>query len=142
MRLAERVGVADRIEFLGALPRSHVPPLLRSADVVACCPWYEPFGMVAVEAMACGRPVVATAQGQFLDQAEAGLLRVAAPGDPEELRRVIIDLLDDREAATTMGKAARADLEVNHTDTGWMRAIAAAARAGGVTVNEPAPLIA
>ncbi len=91
---------------------------------------------VVMEAMACGRPVVATAQGQFLDQAEAGLVRVAAPGDPEELRRVIIDLLGDREAATTMGKAARADLEVNHTDTGWMRAVAAAARAGGVTVND------
>ena len=57
-------------------------------------------------------PVVASGQGQFLDQAQAGLMRVAAPGDPEELRRVIIDLLDDREAATTVGKTARAHLEV------------------------------
>ncbi len=97
---------------------------------------------VVMEAMACGRPVVASGQGQFLDQAEAGLVRVAAPGDPEELRRVIIDLLDDREAATTMGKTARAHLEVNHTDTGWMRAVVTAARAGGVTVNEPAPFTA
>ena len=97
---------------------------------------------VVMEAMACGRPVVASGQGQFLDQAQAGLMRVAAPGDPEELRRVIIDLLDDREAATTMGKTARADLEVNHTDIGWMRAVATAARAGGMTVNEPAPPIA
>lgn len=93
---------------------------------------------VVMEAMACGRPVIATAQGQFLDQADAGLLRVAAPGDPEDLRRVVIELLGDREAATTLGKAARADLEAHHTDTGWMRAVVAAARRGGVTVNEPA----
>ncbi|MEZ5412051.1 MAG: glycosyltransferase [Acidimicrobiales bacterium] len=93
---------------------------------------------VVMEAMACGRPVVATAHGQFIDLAGAGLLRVAAPGDPEDLRRVVIELLDDREAALTLGKVARADLEANHTDTGWMGAVVAAARRGGVTVNEPA----
>lgn len=92
---------------------------------------------VVMEAMACGRPVIASGRGQFLDQADAGLLRVAAPGDPEDLRRVVTELLGDPEAATTLGKAARADLEVNHTDTAWMRAIVAAARRGGVTVNDP-----
>jgi len=70
--LAEQAGVTDRVEFLGALPRSAVPPLLRSADVVACCPWYEPFGLVAVEAMACGRPVVATAVGGLAETIEPG----------------------------------------------------------------------
>ncbi len=91
---------------------------------------------VIMEAMACARPVVASGQGQYLDQAEAGLIRVAGPGDPEDLRRVIVELLGDREAATSLGKTARAHLEVNHTDLGWMRAVVTAARAGGVTVND------
>ena len=51
--LAEDVGVADRVTFLGRVDRKDVPGLLRSADVVACVPWYEPFGIVPLEAMAC-----------------------------------------------------------------------------------------
>jgi glycosyltransferase involved in cell wall biosynthesis len=60
---AEAAGLADRVEFRGAVARRDVPALLRSADAVVCTPWYEPFGMVAVEAMACGAPVVASAVG-------------------------------------------------------------------------------
>src|SRR5439155_2044170 len=62
-RLAEAHGITSRVDLRGAVPRDRVPELLRSADVVACCPWYEPFGLVAVEAMACGVPVVASAVG-------------------------------------------------------------------------------
>jgi D-inositol-3-phosphate glycosyltransferase len=61
--LARRLGVEERVQLLGALDRRDVPALMRSADVVACCPWYEPFGLVAVEAMACGVPVIATHVG-------------------------------------------------------------------------------
>jgi glycosyltransferase involved in cell wall biosynthesis len=67
LKLAERVGVADRVRLVGAVPRPDVPALLRSADVVVCVPWYEPFGMVPLEAMACGVPVVASAVGGLVD---------------------------------------------------------------------------
>src|SRR6185312_9308893 len=60
-------GVADRVRLLGAVARPDVPALLRSADAVVCMPWYEPFGIVPLEAMACGRPVVASAVGGMLD---------------------------------------------------------------------------
>ena len=62
-RVAASLDVSDRVEMIGPLDHEHVPELLRSADVVACVPWYEPFGMVALEAMACGVPVVASAVG-------------------------------------------------------------------------------
>ena len=51
-------GVADRVQLLGSVDRRALPALLRSADVVVCTPWYEPFGIVPLEAMACGVPVV------------------------------------------------------------------------------------
>ncbi|WP_369028447.1 glycosyltransferase, partial [Nocardia farcinica] len=51
-RVADRHEVADRVELLGQVPHRDMPALLRSADVVVCTPWYEPFGIVPLEAMA------------------------------------------------------------------------------------------
>jgi D-inositol-3-phosphate glycosyltransferase len=65
--LAGRQGVTDRVRLLGRVDQADLPALYRSADVVACVPWYEPFGIAAVEAMACGRPVVVTAVGGLTD---------------------------------------------------------------------------
>jgi glycosyltransferase involved in cell wall biosynthesis len=56
--IAEELGVADRVDMRGGLERGAVPPLMRSALAVVCAPWYEPFGIVPLEAMACGVPVV------------------------------------------------------------------------------------
>ena len=61
--LARELGVADRVELRGRVSRDDLPALLRSADAVVCVPWYEPFGIVPLEAMACGVPVVASAVG-------------------------------------------------------------------------------
>ncbi len=66
-KLAAKSGVAERVRFHSTVPRHQLPELLRSADVVACTPWYESFGPVALEAMACGVPVIASAVGGMLD---------------------------------------------------------------------------
>ena len=58
---------ANRVRFTGRVAHRDVPALLRSADVVVSAPWYEPFGIVPVEAMACGTAVVASAVGGHLD---------------------------------------------------------------------------
>jgi D-inositol-3-phosphate glycosyltransferase len=108
-RLAESLGLGDRFELLGAVERTDVPALLRSADVVACCPWYEPFGMVAVEAMACGVPVVATNVGGLAEsviQGETGLL--VNPRSPDDIASAIWSLLQDRRSAKRMGRTAAA----------------------------------
>src|SRR5690606_20266760 len=58
--LAERAQVADRVRLLGALDRAEVPALVRSADIVVSVPSYVPYGTAVLEAMACGRAVVAS----------------------------------------------------------------------------------
>jgi glycosyltransferase involved in cell wall biosynthesis len=77
--LAVRCQVADRVRFLGPVPRAEMPALLRSADAVVCAPWYEPFGIVALEAMACGRAVVATAVGGMQDTVVHGVTGLHVP---------------------------------------------------------------
>jgi glycosyltransferase involved in cell wall biosynthesis len=109
LELADRLGVADRTVLLGAVPRYEIPALLRSADVVACCPWYEPFGMVALEAMACGVPVVASAVGGLAEtvaDGSTGLL--VQPRSPEAIAAALGVLLNDHGRRAAMGRAGRA----------------------------------
>jgi D-inositol-3-phosphate glycosyltransferase len=99
-------GVADRVCFLGAMGPDLVPALLRSADVVACVPWYEPFGMVALEAIACGVPVVATAVGGLVDTVVDGVTGLhVPPRRPDEVARAIGDLLRAPRLRAAMGAA-------------------------------------
>lgn len=76
---AESMGVGDRVHLLGGLARRDLPALLRSADAVACTPWYEPFGFAPLEAMACGVPVVATAVGGLADTVVDGVTGLLVP---------------------------------------------------------------
>jgi glycosyltransferase involved in cell wall biosynthesis len=62
-RVAEEAGVADRVRLLGAVPAGQMPYWYRSAQVYVSASSYESFGLPAVEAMACGAPVVAYAVG-------------------------------------------------------------------------------
>jgi glycosyltransferase involved in cell wall biosynthesis len=105
-RLARELGVADRVHLLGSLPRDRVPALLRSADLVACVPWYEPFGMVALEAMACGVPVIASAVGGLVDTVVDGVTGIhVPPRQPSEIARVIRWLLADPRRRRQLGRA-------------------------------------
>jgi glycosyltransferase involved in cell wall biosynthesis len=114
--LARELGVADRVRLLGAVARCDVPPLLRSADVVACVPWYEPFGIVPVEAMACGTPVVGSAVGGLLDTIDdrrTGLL--VPPRDPGAVAGAVARLLDNPSLRGHMGDEAVARVRQAYT---------------------------
>jgi glycosyltransferase involved in cell wall biosynthesis len=95
-----------RVQLLGGIDRDAVPDLLRSADVVVCAPWYEPFGMVALEAMACGIPVVATAVGGLVDTVIDGVTGIhVPPRDPDALARALARLMADPLLRRQMGAA-------------------------------------
>ena len=104
--LARDLGVADRLVLRGQMPRADIPALLRSADVVACIPWYEPFGIVPLEAMACGVPVVATAVGGMLDSVVDGVTGLhVPPGCPDAIAATVGTLLADPARRAAMGRA-------------------------------------
>ena len=117
--LAERHGVADRVEFRGRIERPDLPALLRSADVAVCVPWYEPFGIVPLEAMACGVPVVASSVGGLIDTVVDGATGVhVPPRDPERLARALSALLDDPARRRELGAAGAARARERY---GWER---------------------
>ena len=104
--LAEELGVLERVELRGRIEREHVAPLLRSADVVVCSPWYEPFGIVPLEAMACGRPVVASAVGGLIDTVVDGVTGLhMPPRRPDKLAHAIGRLLADPVLRERLGAA-------------------------------------
>ena len=104
--IAAEAGVADRLVFTGSVARADVPSWVRSADVVLAVPWYEPFGITPLEAMACGRPVIATAVGGLVDSVAEGVTGdLVPPRDPERLGRAVADLLADDGRRAVYGAA-------------------------------------
>ena len=120
--VAARAGVADRLVFTGAVARADVPSWVRSADVVLAVPWYEPFGITPLEAMACGRPVVATAVGGLVDSVADGVTGdLVPPRDPERLGAVLAALLADPDRRAAYGAAGTARVRARYR---WSRVVA------------------
>jgi glycosyltransferase involved in cell wall biosynthesis len=106
--LAKQLGVGRRVHLLGSVAREDMPAMLRSADIVACTPWYEPFGIVPLEAMACGVPVVASAVGGMLDTVVHDVTgRLIPPRKPAEIAAAINPLLRDSFLRQALGLAGR-----------------------------------
>ncbi|RSM88598.1 glycosyltransferase family 1 protein [Kibdelosporangium aridum] len=105
---AQQLGVGDRVQLAGQVARQKMPQLLRSADAVVCVPWYEPFGIVPLEAMACGVPVVAAAVGGLTDTIVDGVTGVHVPArNPIALANALMPLLEDNVLNETYGMAGR-----------------------------------
>lgn len=105
--VAARYGLVEQVRFLGHLSRAELPALLRSADAVVSVPYYEPFGMVPLEAMACGVPPVVSAVGGLQESVldERTGLHVP-PGDPLSLADALARLFGDPSVARRLGSAA------------------------------------
>jgi glycosyltransferase involved in cell wall biosynthesis len=104
--LAEEAGVAERVHVLG--PRKDVPALMHAIDVFAMPSIWEGFGLVLLEAMAAGRPIVASRVAtipEVVVDGETGLLVPA--GDPQALSDALADLADQPALAQQFGEAGR-----------------------------------
>jgi len=99
-------GVDDRVTFTGHVARNALPALIRSCDLVLAVPWYEPFGIVPLEAMACGVPVIATAVGGMLDTVVDGVTGVfVEPGAPTSIADAARALLCVDDVRLAMGRS-------------------------------------
>jgi glycosyltransferase involved in cell wall biosynthesis len=107
---AEQRGVADRVEFEGF--RADIANVLEDLDVFVLPSLWEGFGLVLLEAMAAGRPVVASAVGPIPEVVIDGVTGLLVPpGDSDALAAAIVRLLTDPELAAALGRAGRARVE-------------------------------
>jgi D-inositol-3-phosphate glycosyltransferase len=107
--LAASLGIADAVRFLPPQPPAELAGLYRAADLVAVPSHTESFGLVALEAQACGTPVVAAAVGGLVTAVRDGISGVLVDGhDPRDWARVLGRLLP---ASGAMDKLARGAVE-------------------------------
>ncbi len=105
-RLAADLGVGEHVVFRGQVPRDAMPGIFRSADAVVCTPWYEPFGIVPLEAMACGVPVVAAVVGGLADTVADHRTGIhVPPRDPHATAEALASLLASPELRAGLGAA-------------------------------------
>jgi glycosyltransferase involved in cell wall biosynthesis len=120
--------LVDRVpDAVGFVPPKELGAYYERAAVVACPSHREGYGVVAREAMAHGRPVVATSVGGLLDAVDDGVTGIRVPPkDPEALRAAIETLLGDANLRRNLGKAAR---EVARARFSWPASTEATHRA-------------
>ena len=107
LRLARKLKIADRLVCTGRVAPDDLPALLRSADLLVSMAPYEPVGMIALQAMACGTPVVAAAAGAGQDAVvdkTTGL--ILPPGPPAQLALRVRRLLANSLRLEAYGIAA------------------------------------
>ncbi|WP_187366422.1 glycosyltransferase [Trebonia kvetii] len=93
-KLSDTLGVGGQVRFVGHVGRDALPPLLRSADLMVSVSDYDPSGQTALQAMACGTPVIASAVGSYVDAVVDGTTGILVPpGRPALLAQRIRQLL-------------------------------------------------
>jgi glycogen(starch) synthase len=108
-REAERIGVGDRVRFLGFFAHERLPAAMAHADLLVLPSVYEELGTVLLEAMWTSLPIVASRTGGIPDVIEDGVNGLLVPpGDPEALARAIDRVLADRALAYRLSEGAQA----------------------------------
>jgi len=104
--LAQRLGIPEYVRFVGQKPRAELRTWYSAADVFVTTPWYEPFGITPVEAMACARPVVGSEVGGIKSTVVDGGTGFLVPSrDPQAVAERLATLRRNPLLARTMGDA-------------------------------------
>lgn len=108
IELRDSLGLEDKVRFLGSIPNVDLPPYINSCDVFVLPSRRESFGIAAVEAMACAKPVVATRVGglqEIIDDNQNGL--IVEPENVDQLTHALRTIVMDKEYAMRLGENAR-----------------------------------
>jgi glycosyltransferase involved in cell wall biosynthesis len=117
-----RSSVAEATTFAGAVGLAERRRLLETADIVVFAPrWDEGQGLVALEAMSAGLPLVATTSGGLAETVRDGVEAIVVPRhDPQAIAAAVTTLLQDPGLRASMGQAARERYENEYTLDGWV----------------------
>jgi len=116
---AQARGVRGRVMFQGHIKRDDVASFLRSADLVICAPWYDSIGTVALEAMACGVPVIVSSVGSHVDAVADGISGAHVP--PQAARQIAYAIESLKADAPRRERFARFGVERTSARYGWSR---------------------
>jgi glycosyltransferase involved in cell wall biosynthesis len=116
LRLSTHLKIGGSVEFLGFIEHDELPFFFQNCDVFCFPTLGEPFGTVVIEAMACGKPVIAVNIGgssEIIIDGKDGML--VNPGEPLEIARESIRLLTDIKKRMMLGRTARKKVEENYS---------------------------
>ena len=139
--LAGRLGVAADVQFVGQQPRDALRHYYGAADVFVTTPWYEPFGITPVEAMACARPVIGSEVGGIKSTVVDGSTGFLVPSrDPQAVAERLATLQRNPALARSMGEAGLRRAGLHYTWRIVARQVAAVYAAVLAEAHTPAPI--
>jgi mannosylfructose-phosphate synthase len=141
--LASELEIADRVLFRGYISDEQLADYYRAADVFSLSSRYEPFGMTAIEAMACGTPTVVTTEGGLCEQLAWGIESLYVnPFDTEAFGHAIAAVLQNPSVAGQLSKFGPRKARSRFTWTGVAQQLLVALdhRRDGPTDNAARPL--
>jgi D-inositol-3-phosphate glycosyltransferase len=108
MKIAAEEGVQDHVIFCGRKSRQDIAKYFSAADVFVSTPWYEPFGITPIEAMACGKPVIGSRVGGIKFSVQHGRTGFLVPyNDPQALGERLCSLFENPSRLREMGRMAK-----------------------------------
>jgi len=113
--LSKNLKIENKVIQLGRIPNELLPAYYAKSSVVVLPSRYDLFGMVALEALACARPVVVSKYAGVHKLIKKEFGRIVDPNDEEEFGKSILELIMDKEKADSMGQAGRRYIEENLT---------------------------